>query len=272
MPIRTVNGIDLSFDEYGSGEPVLMIAGTGGPGRIWKTYQVPALIDAGFRVITVDSRGVPPSDACQEGFTIDDVVADIAGLIEALGTAPARIVGFSLGAIVVQELLVAHPGLIEQAVLMATRGRTDPLSRASGEADLELFDAGIKLPPRYEAVNRVMQGFSPRTLNDEQTVRDWVDVFEMSPITAVMSRSLLALDLIPNRLVSYRGITAECLVLAFQDDLMARPYLCREVADHIPNGVYREIAGCGHYGFVEDPVAVNAAILDFFRPGGGDAR
>jgi pimeloyl-ACP methyl ester carboxylesterase len=271
MPTRMINGIRLNYDEYGTGDPVVLIAGTGAPGRTWRAHQVPALTRAGFRTITVDNRGVPPTDTCDEGFTLDDMVADTVGLIESLEIGPCRIVGFSMGAMVVQETLLARPDLAKQAVLMATRGRTDALSGAESAAELELFDLGVKLPSRYEAVTQVMRGFSRRTLRDERAVRDWLDIFEMSPIISSLSRSQLALDMIPDRLESYRRIAVECLVLSFEDDLMAPPHLAREVADHIPGSTYREIAACGHYGHVERPGEVNAAIIGFFRgdpPGG----
>lgn len=193
------------------------------------------------------------------------MVADTAALIEHLGAGPCRVVGFSMGAIIVQELLLARPDLVRQAVLMATRGRSDALSEAVTEAELEVLDSKTTLPPRYEAVVRVMQGFSPRTLRQEQTVRDWLDIFEMAPPSSAMSRSQLQLDMLPDRLARYRDIRTDCLVLAFADDLITQPHLCREVADAIPGGVYREIPDCGHYGFIEDPAEVNAAIVGFFR-------
>lgn len=62
MPIATVNGIRIGFEEYGSGEPVLLVTGSGGRARLWTPHQVPALTAAGYRVITMENRGVPPSD------------------------------------------------------------------------------------------------------------------------------------------------------------------------------------------------------------------
>lgn len=62
MPRAAVNGVNISFDEYGSGQPVLLITGSGAKARTWTVHQVPALTAAGYRVITVDNRGMPPSD------------------------------------------------------------------------------------------------------------------------------------------------------------------------------------------------------------------
>lgn len=265
MTTARINGINLNFDQYGRGAPVVLVAGTGSPGRVWKSFQVPALMAAGYSATTFDSRGVPPTDACLDGFTLDDMVADTAALIEHLGA--CRIVGFSLGAIIVQELLLARPELISQAVLMATRGRTDELSTTLSLAEIELLDAGVKLPWRYAAYVRLIQGFSARTLTDDQRVRDWLDVFELAPPDASLSREQLEVDMIPNRLGEYPRISTPCLVIGFSEDVIMPPQLSREVADRIPGCGYLEIPDCGHYGYLERPAAVNEAIVGFFDRG-----
>ena len=103
MPLIQVNGIKLNYDDSGSGPPVLLVMGTGSRGRAWHLHQLPALTTAGYRVITFDNRGIPPSDVCADGFTIDDLVGDVVGLIDRLGIGPCRLVGNSMGAHVVQE-------------------------------------------------------------------------------------------------------------------------------------------------------------------------
>jgi pimeloyl-ACP methyl ester carboxylesterase len=263
MPIAVVNGVNLHFEEHGSGEPIVLITGAGARARVW-TLQVQALAAEGYRVITFDNRGVPPTDVGPEGFTLDDMVADTAGLIEVLGIARCRIVGFSLGGMIVQELLLAHPHLVTQAVLMATRGRTDALRAAMAVSEAELLDRGVPLP-RYEAYVRATQNLSPRTQNNEEKIQDWLDIFEMSPLDISISRAQLGITTIGNRLEEYRKIKAQCLAIGFQDDLMAPPHFCRELAEHIPDCQYEEIAGCGHYGYLEDPVAVNSLIISFFQ-------
>ncbi|MFF4010940.1 alpha/beta fold hydrolase [Streptomyces sp. NPDC001717] len=267
MPVTRIDGINLSYDEHGSGEPVVMVTGTGAPGRVWRSHQVPALKRAGYRAITVDNRGIAPSDPCPDGFSLADMVADVIGLIEHLGTTPCRVVGFSLGAIVVQELLVARPELVRQAVLMATTGRADTLLRAMSAADIELADSGIRLPPRYAAYVQAMQNLSPETLGDEERLQDWLGVFELSGVDTSAVRGQLGLEMIPDRLREYRNIRVPCLVIGFGDDLVVRPALAREVAAAIPTATYTEIPGCGHYGYLEKPDAVNSAIVDFFAAG-----
>lgn len=264
MPVALINGINLSFDDYGQGDPVLLVTGTGAPGRVWRTHQVPALRAAGHRVITMDNRGIPPSDTCPEGFTLADMVADTAALIEHLGIVGCRVVGFSLGGMIVQELLVARPELVSQAVLMATRGRTDALASAMSVGEVDLADSGLEVPPRYTAFVQAMLSLSPRTLNDENKIRDWLDIFEVTGLALSTARGQLGLERIPDRRGELGKIQCPCLVIGFQDDLIVRPSLTREVADAIPGSTYKEIAGCGHYGYLEEPAAVNSAIIGFF--------
>ncbi|MGH4017963.1 MAG: alpha/beta fold hydrolase [Pseudonocardiaceae bacterium] len=265
MPVVELNGIRLSYQVTGSGELVVLVMGTGSPGRVWQLHQVPALIAAGYRVATVDNRGIPPSDECAGGMTIDDLVGDTAALIEHLGGGPARVVGTSLGARVVQEVALARPDLVSQAVMMAAHGRPSPLHSTLSVGERALSDAGIELPPEYYAAITAMQNLSPRTLNDATAVRDWLDLFEFagSPIGAG-ERAQLELDDFPDRLGDYRRITVPSLVIGFSDDLMVPPYLGREVAGAIPGARYEEIEGCGHYGYLERPDEVNELIVKFF--------
>ncbi|MQY03016.1 alpha/beta fold hydrolase [Actinomadura macrotermitis] len=265
MPLARVNGISLGYDVHGRGDStVVLVTGTGAPGRIWRTHQVPALVAAGHRVVTLDNRGIAPTDAGPGPFTLTDLAADVAALISWLGAGPCGVVGFSLGAMIVQELLLDRPELVTGAVLMATRGRTDALAAAMSAAEIELCDSGIRLPAKYAAYLHAMHSLSPRTLRDENSLRDWLDIFELSSVDLSSVRGQLGLEAIDNRLGAYGAIRCPTLVIAFADDRIVRPELCREVADSIPGSEFLELQGCGHYGNLERPDEVNSALVEFF--------
>ena len=86
-----------------------------------------------------------------------------------------------MGSFIAQELMLARPELVRSAVLMATRGRHDRTRDFFRTAERELADSGIKLPPAYDAKIRLLESFSPKTLNDDAAVRDWIDMFTMWP-------------------------------------------------------------------------------------------
>jgi pimeloyl-ACP methyl ester carboxylesterase len=255
---------NLAYDDRGTGEPVVFIAGQGGAGRTWHLHQVPAFLAAGYRVITFDNRGIGATENA-DGFTTQTMVADTAKLIESLGAAPARIVGVSMGAFIAQELMTSRPELVSKAVLMATRGRLDSVRRFFRTAENDLAVSKTEMPASYDAKIRLMESFSPKTLNDDTISDDWISMFTMWP-TKPTPGLRCQLDVAPlaDRLPAYRNITTPVLVIGFADDLMTPPHLCREVADAIPNGRYLQIRDAGHLGFLERPQEVNAAVLQFF--------
>ncbi len=260
----TVVSVNLAYDDRGSGPAVLFIAGRGGAGRTWHLHQVPEFQRAGYRCITFDNRGVGATEQAS-GFTIETMVADTAALIEKLDAAPARLVGVSMGSFIAQELMVSRPELVDRTVLMATRGRADRAREFFRTAEWELNESGIRLPPSYDAKIRLLESFSPKTLNDDAKVRDWIDMFMMWPTKPTPGlQTQLGVAPQGNRLLAYRVIKNPTLVIGFSDDVVLPPHLGREVADAMPNGRFLEIPDAGHLGFIEQPQAVNEAVLKFF--------
>ncbi|PKZ66350.1 alpha/beta hydrolase [Gordonia terrae] len=260
-----VNGIDISYSVAGSGPLVVMVMGTGSPGRVWKAHQEPALVKAGFTVVTFDNRGVAPSSECAEGFTLDDMVADTAALIEHLGRGPAIVIGTSLGARITQELALARPDVVKAAVMVATYGRNTPLQEAISAGERALYDNKIKLPPEYEAAITAHLNLSPHTLDDDRTARDWLDIIGFSPqtITPGVRAQLELHNKESDRLAAYRGIDRPALVVGFADDRTLPAKLAREVAEAIPGAQYVEIERAGHFGYLEQPAEVNRVLVEF---------
>ncbi|MED5814932.1 alpha/beta hydrolase [Mycolicibacterium sp. 050232] len=256
--------MNLAYEDRGDGEPVLFIAGQGGVGRTWDLYQVPAFRAAGYRVITFDNRGVGATSEA-DGFTAATMVADTAELIERLDIAPVRVVAVSMGSYIAQELMLARPGLVSQSVLMATRGRHDSARELFRVAERDLADAGVQLPATYEAKLRLLESFSPKTLNNDGSVQDWIDTFTRWPAKLTPGiRAQYGVAPLNDRRPAYRTVATPVLVIGFADDLVMPPHLGAEVADALPNGRYLEIADAGHLGFLERPNTVNSAILNFF--------
>ena len=267
MAIVPLNGIELNVQTEGSGDLVVLVMGTGSPGRVWRTYQVPALIKAGYRVAYFDNRGIRPSSECATGFTIDDMVADTAALIAHLG-APAHVIGTSLGARITQELALKHPELVRSAVLMATAGRPEPLQQAWSHALCDLHDKGTELPVAFYAAAAVTRNVSPATLADPTIARDWLQMYEFAGSSVgAGERVQLGLCDYESRLDAYRTISTRSLVIGFADDLVLPPRLSREVANAIPGARYVEVADCGHIGYLERPDEINRLLLEFIGRG-----
>ena len=68
--------VELYYEDVGSGKPVVLIHGWPLSGRSWEN-QVPALVDAGYRVITYDRRGFGKSSQPFGGYDYDTLARDL---------------------------------------------------------------------------------------------------------------------------------------------------------------------------------------------------
>ncbi len=112
MPYITVGkensgAIDLYYEDHGAGKPVVLIHGYPLSGRAWEK-QVPALLDAGYRVITYDRRGFGQSSQPWSGYDYDTFAADLNQLLRKLDLRDAALVGHSMGGGEVARYLGAY--------------------------------------------------------------------------------------------------------------------------------------------------------------------
>jgi pimeloyl-ACP methyl ester carboxylesterase len=112
MPKLTVgtengNSIELHYEDYGAGKPVVLIHGWPLSGRSWEN-QVPALVEAGYRVITYDRRGFGNSSQPWGGYDYDTFAADLNTLLQDLDLHEVTLVGFSMGGGEVARYLGAY--------------------------------------------------------------------------------------------------------------------------------------------------------------------
>jgi pimeloyl-ACP methyl ester carboxylesterase len=119
-----VNGVDLAWSERGSspaGTPTLVLChGFTGSSHDF-ALQVDALA-ADRRVVTLDQRGHGHSTGTGqlEGYSIEQLSADLTALLEAVGDGPVDLLGHSMGGRVVMGLVVARPDLVHSLLLMDT--------------------------------------------------------------------------------------------------------------------------------------------------------
>ncbi len=88
--------IEIHYEDHGAGQPVVLIHGYPLSGRAWDK-QVPALLEAGYRVITYDRRGFGQSSQPATGYDYDTFAADLSTLLEHLDLREAVLVGHSMG-------------------------------------------------------------------------------------------------------------------------------------------------------------------------------
>ncbi|MGA0731909.1 MAG: alpha/beta fold hydrolase [Ilumatobacteraceae bacterium] len=128
MAQAAVNGITIEFEEYGSGDPLLLVMGLGGQLTDWPPELIEHLVAAGFRVIAPDNRDIGLStEMSGEGlarsavvqamlgrpvkapYSLSDMASDAVGVLDHLGIDRAHVVGMSMGGMISQEIAIGWP-------------------------------------------------------------------------------------------------------------------------------------------------------------------
>jgi len=128
MAQAAVNGINIEFEEYGSGDPLLLVMGLGGQLTDWPPELIEHLVAAGFRVIAPDNRDIGLStEMSGEGlarsalvkamvgrpvkapYSLSDMASDAVGVLDHLGIDRAHVVGMSMGGMISQEIAIGWP-------------------------------------------------------------------------------------------------------------------------------------------------------------------
>lgn len=119
MPKVALAGTELNYERAGEGEPLLLVQGMSANLLAWGR-PFSSLLEESFEVISFDNRGMGLSSPATEAFSIAELAADTAALIEALELESAHVLGISMGGMIAQELALAHPEKIRSLTLGCT--------------------------------------------------------------------------------------------------------------------------------------------------------
>ena len=151
IEIGTENGapVELYYEDHGVGKPVILIHGWPLSGRSWEN-QLPALVEAGHRVIVIDRRGFGASSQPWDGYDYDTFAADVHTLIEKLDLQDITLVGFSMGGgEVVRYISTYGTTRISKAVLASAvppflHKTADNPDGALDDATIAVFENAVK--------------------------------------------------------------------------------------------------------------------------------
>ena len=256
-----VGDADLWYVQQGDGPDVLLIAGLSDPAEAWDP-QLEGLSDR-YRLTAFDNRGAGRSPMPAEGFTVEQMAEDAAGLLQALHIGPAHVAGFSGGSVTAQHLALRHPELVRSLVLQSTWAKWDPHTAAVFAFLRWLVDVAPDERSLWESF--LLWIYTPRAHADgsvAQIVEEAL-AFPHPQSAGAFQRQLDAWAGHDSREWLHR-IAVPTLVLAGGADLLIRPELGREVADQIPGAHFSVLAGEAHQPFQEVPETWNTMVHDFW--------
>ena len=118
MPFTNSNGTKIYWEESGAGEPLLLIMGLGYSHEMW--YRSRPALSEHFRTIVFDNRGVGKSDVPPGPYTMAEMAADSAAVLDAAGVARADVYGVSMGGMIAQEFALTCAARVNRLILGCT--------------------------------------------------------------------------------------------------------------------------------------------------------
>lgn len=125
----TVGEARLECYIHGAGASIVLLPG-GSLSVGYLSDLADALAAAGFRAVRVNPRGAGASTGPMSDLTLHDFAADVAGVIEELGLAPANVLGHAFGNRIARTVAADHPELVRAVILVAAGGKVEPQPEA----------------------------------------------------------------------------------------------------------------------------------------------
>ncbi len=237
--IATINGAEIYYELYGAGEPLLLLHGGLGNGTYFRN-QIPALVEAGYQLIVMDSRGHGRSSFDDKPITYELMASDVLALLDVLSIEKASILGWSDGGIIGLEIALTHPARLNKVV--AYGANYDPTGVRLDIGTDDYFNAYINAA--YE------------------------DYLALSPAPERWDEFLTNISVMWATLPNYTDeqlttITTPFLILDGQGEEAIDLNQTKLMALLIPNAELNLMPGTGHFAMFEQPDAFSQIVIDY---------
>jgi 3-oxoadipate enol-lactonase len=250
MNMITFNGVKLAFDRRGKGTPLVLIHGYPLDHSVWD--EIIPLLENDFDLILPDVRGFGESAAVETPYSMADIAADLAAILDSLGIQKAAFAGHSMGGYVALAFAKAFPDRISGLSLVASQAMGDTPERKDGryKTAADVHEKGVQ----------IVAAAMTDKLSPNQRVRDFV-----RPLIGRQSVSGVAgaLKAMAERedLTSFLASFKLPLVLIHGDaDELIPIDRAREIKALVPAAHLVELSGAGHMPMMEQPERTAEAL------------
>jgi 3-oxoadipate enol-lactonase len=258
MTVRIAD-IEVAYDEWGAGEPVVLVHGLAQDKSSWGAVR-DALDSA--RCYAYDLRGHGETTPGEGEGTLEQLAADLIGFLESV-TGPARCVGYSLGGTIVLKAATLRPDLVRHAVVSGT-------SSVVGRAAVAFFDQRIEMLEN----DRTAFAAGLKSDTEAQIVTGGKDLDAMAKtrLEAVGEghgyiNAARAMQRVNGEPLTPGLKDIQCRVDVIGGD---RDAFCpRKAADimlaELVDAAYHELAECGHLMTVDQPIEYGDLLAQAIR-------
>ena len=262
MPTAQINGITLNYQIDGSSEApetVVLINGLADDLESWG-FQIPALVEAGFRVLRFDNRGIGKSGAPAGAYSSRMLADDAKALVDLLGIRKFHLMGVSMGGMISEEYAIAYGSDLKSLTLACTYGKPDAFCQTMFAMWAELAKVtSVRFVMRDVALWAFTGPFFEERPGDAAEFAAAMAALPMS-LEAYLSQLAVIQD--HDATARLAQIKVPTLVLAGEEDILIPVRLSRKLQQAIPGAAWATVPG-GHACLWESPEAFNTTFIEF---------
>lgn len=263
--------VDIFYEDYGSGQPVILIHGWPLSHRAWEP-QIEAIVDAGFRAISYDRRGFGLSSFPWNGYDYSALTTDLNEIITQLELKDAVIVGFSMGGGEVVRYFtdfggknVTKAALISSIIPLVPQKADNP--DGVPEKDLNDIMSALK-KDRVGFLQQFHRNFynyedNKDTVSEAHLHYDWSIASYASPrATLETAKAWASTDFRPE----LKNVNVPTLIIhGTADNIVPIKTAGDQAAKGIANNSYHKINGGPHGLSLTHKDKVNKLLIDFLK-------
>ncbi|MHA1255012.1 MAG: alpha/beta fold hydrolase [Promethearchaeota archaeon] len=262
MPKVKINTMNIYYEIYGTGPPLLMILGLGANVTWWGKYFIKRLADH-FKVITFDNRGTGQSSNPKSQYTVKTLADDACGLLKALNIGNTYVFGHSMGGGIAQELVIEYSGTSKLILCNSSCGGSKSIL-ASPEV-LEIVDKTRSGRTPVEIAKESLKIFySPEFIENHPKLINYavqnMAKSQMLPRNYEWQTAAIKSFKTCDRL---KNIKIPTLIMHGAKDALVPPQNAKILAELIPNANIKMFTESAHAPYVEEPDAVIGAMVEF---------
>lgn len=260
LTVATPDGARLAVSVEGEGPPLMLVSGLGGTAGFWAPC-LPALARA-CTVIRLDQRGIGASSRGEAPLSIELLAADCLAVADALGFGRFHLVGHSTGGAIGQAAAWAQPERLASLTLSGAWLGPSRHMQALFGARRALLDAS---PQDYAALAALM-AYPPGWLEARpETLEQAVRAAPADPAARAVVRERIDMLLAFDGAALAHRIGCPALILGARDDVVAPPFLQKELHAALPHARAERLPDGGHFFPVTRTAGFTAALLRFLE-------
>jgi len=255
-----VGDIEVAYQIFGEGEPLLLIMGYSGTMDLWAPEVLKELASK-YQLIIFDNRGMGKTTASDKEFTIELFADDTRGLLDALSIERAHVLGWSLGTYIAQELTLRYPDRVEKLILYAG----DPGGKEAIYPSPEIMDAlGDTSASSRERGERLLATLFPeKWLKEHPDPRTYFPKVTETSSPENIERQYQAWQNWKGTYSRLAKITQPTLLITGADDVNTPWQNSLIMVDLIPGVWLVQLKGGGHGVMYQYPKKFSRIVLTF---------